>query len=229
VSNQHNKNRLSIVLIISLLITISLSVSGGQAGSPSLSISWAVLYKTSGDTINTTDYEKNTIVLSQDDELKIFLTHESTTFLYLFLDDAEGDLYLFYPTFFRDFDSPGKPETTVYIPENLEWFSFEGRGIERFHLIASTERLYKLEESTTAYQKEFYSKKSNPERVKELKQRVMDEIQELRLEHFSLIKKARDDVLLVAGEFRGLEKTLEFPAQHVKADGFYARTIRIEH
>jgi hypothetical protein len=58
---------------------------------------------------------------------------------------------------------------------------------------------------------------------------VIDEIQRLRIGHFALIKQAQDDVLLVAGEFRGLDKTLEFPAQHIKAERFYARTIRIEH
>jgi len=227
---QQNKNRLTFALILIILLTTTLlTTSGEQTEPPAISFTWAIFYKTSDNSINTIDYEQNTIVLSQDNELKIFLQHGRDTYLYLFLHDAEGDLYLFYPTFFDDFDSPVKPEKSVYIPENLEWFGFEGTGREQFYLIASKERLTDLETYTETYQKAFYNRKSDEETVKEAKQKVIDEIRALRIDHFALINKAKGDVLLVAGEFRGLDKTLEFPAQHINAEVFYARTIRIEH
>ncbi|MBN2533345.1 MAG: DUF4384 domain-containing protein [Spirochaetales bacterium] len=212
--------------IILLIIILPLCISSEEK---SISFTWAFFCKIPDGTIHTTDYTKNTIFLSGDYELKIFLRHEKDTFLYLFLHDAEGDLYLFYPAFFSDFEVITKPEQSIYIPEDLEWFSLEGKGKERFYLLASAERLARLENYTEAYQKVFYSSTSSKEDLNELRQKVIDEIRRLRIEHFALIKKAQDAVLLVAGEFRGLDKTLEFPAQQITVQGFYARTIRIEH
>jgi hypothetical protein len=164
--------------------------------------------------------------LHSKDSVKIYLKSQKGVFLYLFLHDAEGRLYLLYPLDFDSFDLSEYGQG-VYIPRGLEWFPLEGSGEERFYLIASVGRLTQLEESTGYYLRVLNADKQDAKKLVEAKQNVLDTIRELQVRNFGLIKKVKEDIVLVAGEFRGPEE--EFPAMVIRVERFYAKVIRIIH
>lgn len=194
-------------------------------GTP-VDFAFAFLYKTGKGEIKAVDYSEAGMVLQQEDQLKIYLKPGKGLFLYLFLYDAEGRLYLLYPLDFADFSSSPYGEG-VYIPRELEWFPLEGSGEERFYLVASINRLKQLEESMEYYSRVSNSDKTERKRLAEAKQNVLENIRELQVKNFDLVKKAKENIVFVAGEFRGFEE--EFPAEVINVAGFYSRVIRIIH
>jgi hypothetical protein len=135
---------------------------------------------------------------------------------------------LLHPRSFADDDQATLD--AVFIPTGLQWFEFTGgSGTERLYLFASTRRLRRLEDNTESYVRVSALPRAEPIVLAELRRRVLEEARRLILEHYDLAARPKEDVVLAAGEFRGLDESFEFPAQRVSFGGFYARTIRISH
>lgn len=127
-----------------------------------------------------------------------------------------------------DFDGFYKFNKNYLIPKGDEWFFLDDEsGTEKFYLIASNKRLEKLEELTTTYLEYFYSNTTPDTKLKEARQKVIEEIKTVRLVEGQ--EKVKEDIVLVACDFRGMGDQYEFNAVEVEVDGFYAKTIRIEH
>jgi hypothetical protein len=150
--------------------------------------------------------------------------------VFLFLHDNEDNLYVLYPSTSSRRTAMRGDSVSVFIPEGLEWFEFEeGSGTERFYLFTSVQRLDELEECVRDYEKAASSRKRNEGSFQEAKRKALECIRRLQVENYELVKGAKEDIVLAAGEFRGLEEYFEFPACKVEFTGFYARTIRISH
>lgn len=191
---------------------------------------WSFIYKNRAEIIKSIDFNDQSISLSQSDKMKIFLEYDAGVYVYLFLHDAEENLYLLYPRSFNDFDGEKTQSISVFIPEGLQWFEFtEGSGTERFYLICSMERLRSLEDYMKSYVRQSAGQKKDVKTSSDSRQKVLEEMRRLQLDHYEIVKKAKEDVILAAGEFRGLEESFEFPAQRIQFADFYSRTIRISH
>jgi hypothetical protein len=127
-----------------------------------------------------------------------------------------------------DFDNHYKFNKNYYIPKGDEWFFLDdSTGTEKFYLLVSNTRLKKLEELTTTYVSYFYSNTTQDAELKEARQKVIEEIKTIRLTRGQ--EEVKEDIVLVACDFRGMGDKYEFRAVVVEVDGFYAKTIRIEH
>jgi hypothetical protein len=196
--------------------------------SPPASITWSIVYQNEAGSIFPIDFETLSTKLSQSDRLKIFLKHDAEVYAYLFLHDTEENLYLLYPRSFADFED--KAARSAFIPEGLQWFEFaEGSGTERLYLFASTKRLKALEEATRSYARAASGANDGERARVEARGRTLEEMRRLQLENFEIAKRAKGEIIVAAGEFRGLQENFEFPAEKASFDGFYFRTIRISH
>lgn len=201
------------VILITTLFSLSPLILAQETAY--ITFSYTFLYRTSTSQIHTIDCTKESARLAPTDQLKIFIKPENNTYIYLFLHDAEGDLYLIYPGFFSYFDEQQHHEPGFYFPRGFEWLKFsEGPGEERFYILASSTRLYNLEKATDAYLHLFEQQIPGKE-FENARKVVLEEIRRLQIEHFEYVKKAKTEIQLVAGEFRGFEEVFEFPVHKV--------------
>ena len=176
------------------------------------------------------DFDAAATTLSQSDKLKVYLRHDPDVYLYLFLHDTEDNLFLLYPSSFAKAAGVRRDSIVTFIPEGPEWFEFEeGSGTERFYLFASTERQKSLEEFVKTFEKIASTRKQDQLAITMAKENLLGAIRSIQLENYDILKKSNEDMVLAAGEFRGLEENFEFPARRVDFEEFYARTIRIAH
>jgi hypothetical protein len=190
---------------------------------------WALIYRDNTGEIVTIDPVKAEAKLSSKDKFKIFIKPVENAYVYLFLLDAQGSLSLVFPEYL-DFFRQGYTWGVSYnIPEVDDWlYVDEMSGTEEFYLLASGERLTKLEQLTTAYKTQVSMKQKDTERLALAQKLVLDEIKRLRLERFNMQSPAEKPVP-VAVNFRGVGKLIEILATEVKASGFYAKTILLVH
>jgi hypothetical protein len=196
---------------------------------PALSFKYAFFYQT-GDSKepHAVDYRAITTKLATGDQLKIFLKPIQDAYIYLFYQDTTDALYLLFPALLSDFDGFYKFNKNYYIPKGEKWFILDdSTGIEKFYLIVSHQRLEKLEKVTGEYLECFYSTATTEEKLKEARQMVVEEIKTVRLARGQ--EETREDIVLVACDFRGMGDVYEFHAVEVETDEFYGKTIRIEH
>ncbi len=149
--------------------------------------------------------------------------------MYLFLYDAEGSLQLLFPERFEVFTEPSYTQNQFFIPEGENWFALDNaKGVERFYLLASRERLSSLESLTLAYQKVSGEGKSSTNAIGAARQAVLDEITQLRTKHSQLTMAAEKPVT-IAGGTRGINASVAKAATRIEADEFYTKTFRLEH
>ncbi|MBN2440590.1 MAG: DUF4384 domain-containing protein [Spirochaetales bacterium] len=195
----------------------------------SLTFKYAFLYQNTDTSVpQAIDFKSISTPLSSGDQLKIYIKPIRNAYIYLFFQDTSDGLYLLFPTMISDFDGFYKFNKNYLIPKGDEWFFLDDEsGTEKFYLIASNKRLEKLEELTTTYLEYFYSNTTPDTKLKEARQKVIEEIKTVRLVEGQ--EKVKEDIVLVACDFRGMGDQYEFNAVEVEVDGFYAKTIRIEH
>lgn len=156
------------------------------------------------------------------------------TFVYLFAQEAGGGLELLFPADFAAFTTPGYVGAVRVVPSGNEAFVLEGSpAVERFILIASSQRLGPLETQVTAL------RKAGAAGVAGAPQRVLDEIAALRRAHSQFTVLAEKPVAAAVstrdagpdaeGGSGALSDTVEPAWTRIEAVGFYSRTFRVEH
>ncbi len=169
-------------------------------------------------------------VLKTGDQLKMLLELKKKCFAYLFYYSSQGEMYLLFPAnqFAVDYDVNKK----YYIPEGRLWFELDAHtGIETFYLIASTERLSKLE---NLYRK--YTTLAQAKDRDEFAQKIIAEIKKSKAQHRKLTAAA-ERPLRLGGKLRGVidkAKKLSYPditeiTVEISAPNFYSRTFTIDH
>lgn len=196
----------------------------------SLSFKWAFLYKQAdNEDPQTIDYQSISTQLTSGDQIKIYFRPISNAYIYFFLQDAQEELYLLFPEVISDFNRFYSYNKNYYVPGGDNWFFLDDvHGTEKFYLLVSNERLTGLENLMENYLEYYYSNPVSEDALMETRQMVIEEIKRIRLEQ-AMGENLREDIVLVACDFRGIGDLYEFNAVEVEADRFYAKTIRIEH
>lgn len=217
-----------IVFLAFLFILNTLSLFP-QSESESLTFLWAFVYQDTDGKINTIDPVKAEARFSAKDKFKIFLKPVENVYIYLYLLDAQNTLSLVFPEYLKFFQQGYGWGINYHIPEGNNWFYLdENSGTEEFYLLASSERLLKLEQLTDKYITLITAKLKNKDDLALLQHLVLDEIKRLRLEGFSLLSPPERPIP-VAGNFRGVGQLTEILATEVSAHGLYIKTIRLIH
>jgi hypothetical protein len=191
-----------------------------------LRFTWALVYKSGSQGAQAIDYAARVVRLASGDRFRIHFQPRSRCFLYVYLHDAQKNLYLLGQ---RDFDPQENPETNrgFTLPEGENWYHLDDSGgAETFYLIASDQRLRRLEALTSRAQQ----RPGKPADLLRLarKRPVLDEIRKLIREASDLAEPVQMPVT-VAGEFRGITEESEYQGIDVQAGSLYVRTIRLEH
>jgi len=163
------------------------------------------------------------------DRLKLFFEPRGDLHFYLLHISSQGELTPLFPAAAQ----PAKvvAGTQLFIPAGNNWFELDAHpGQEKFFLIATAERLDRLEELCARYT----SLKDKAE-AQSSTDAILDEIKRLRQKHKQLSAPAEKPVR-IGGSLRG-EQPSSSPvvpditplAAEVTAPGFYSRTFTIDH
>jgi hypothetical protein len=169
-------------------------------------------------------------VLKTGDQIKFFLNLKNTCYVYLIYLSSQGELSVLFPQRFKPLSGEYDLSGTHYIPKDDQWFELdEHLGEEKFYLLASAERLSKLEALVNDYESADSAKK--PAFAKN----ILVEIRNLRKQHLKFKTYAERPVNII-GNLRGTEKAGKAGAHDVanlaveiSADTFYSRTFTIDH
>jgi len=172
---------------------------------------------------------ENETSLRAGDRLKLFFEPKSDQYFYLLHMSSQGGLTPLFPAAAQ----PAKVVrgTKVFIPTDNNWFELDAHpGQEKFFLIATAERLDRLEELChrhTALKDKADVQTSTDE--------ILDEIKRLRQKNKQLSSPAEKPVR-IGGSLRGQQPSsstavpdITSLAAEVTAPGFYSRTFTIDH
>ena len=169
-------------------------------------------------------------MLKTGDQLKMFLQLKKKCFVYLIYHTGQDEVRLLFPYEIRQFTSDYKLLTDYSIPPGGMWFELdENLGQETFYLLASAQRLFKLEALLEKYRMAENVSKH------ELAKQVLDEIRKEKGRHRKLTTAAERPVE-IGGSLRGVirdKKTHTFDidsiAIEVSTTNFYSRKFIIDH
>jgi hypothetical protein len=189
------------------------------------------MYKNKTGEIKPIDLALPSITLGRNDAIRIFLKPVSNAFIYLLHYDSEQELELLFPPsfdFFVQHPKEGNGYTGregFYLPGKSGWYEFVNNGTEELYLLVSSERLRMLEKLTHDL---LVLPDKTGTKAGSVKQAVLDEIRRLKKEK-SIFAGAVEKPVVIAGDYRGKDGTVEAFIKEIEAEGFYAKTIRIEH
>ena len=208
-----------LAVVAALILTVSVPVLGAQEKT---SFNWAFVKRGADGSPIPLDF-KERVNISQGDLFKIHVQPLDHAYIYLLLQDTQGDLQRLFPESFDEFARASYLTTRYFIPEGENWFTLDNaKGTERFHLLASRDRLAKLETLVRSFEKAGAAGKAAA------REAVLDEIARLRKEHSQLTIAAEKPVT-VAGGTRGINTAVQKVATRIDAAGFYYKLFRLEH
>jgi hypothetical protein len=217
----------TLILFFLSLFSFSLLPAETEA-QPIVSFKYAFLCKHGDEEVKALDNNELSTRLATGDKIKVFFKPVKDAYIYLFFQDTNDELYMLFPEAICDFNSY-KLSKNYYVPKGDDWFVVDdSKGTDRFYLLVSGARLSKLEELSTQYLEQYYSTKKAEDKISETRQLVVEEIKRIRLAR-AAEKNVKESITLVACDFRGMGSQYEFQAINVETEGFYAKTIRIEH
>ena len=220
------KRRASIFLLIVFFLLRVGSLGADSAGE--LVFDWAFVKRGLDGEAGSIDFSRR-VRISSNDLFKIYIQPLRGAYIYLYLYDVQKELYLLFPERFEDFDDRDYLGQKYYLPDGDAWFSLDdSRGVEKFYLLASVERLTRLEALTEEYTLLYDNRKGSSGETNTARQRVLDEIVSIRKQHSQFVITAEKPVP-IAGGVRGQNADLEKLATRINAEGFYTKTLRLEH
>ncbi len=228
--------RISSCLFLALAITLFLlfyfcrDVTAEQKGEGAVSFRWAF-----GAMVGSTD-DRRLVAITRDtvlktgDHLKLLIQLKSRCFVYLFYRTAEDEMHLLFPYELQQFESHYRPNERYYIPKGRSWFELDRNvGLETFYLLASAERLLKLEKLHGKYISVAGQEKTN------VAKQLVTEIRNMKSKHRNLATPAERPIR-IGGNVRGSNEDRDAPfpdidpiASEVYAVNFYSKTFTIEH
>jgi len=219
-----------VVLLLCFLLAGHLEARGEQKEENEVSFRWAfgAMVGQQGDR-RLVAITRDT-VLKTGDRLKLSLQLESRCFIYLFYRTAEDDIYLLFPNTLQQFETDYKVGKKYYIPEGTKWFELdENIGLERFYMLASAEKLMKLE----MFYIKYHSADDSNKQV--LAKKLISEIHRTIKQHYTFTAAAERPIA-IGGNIRGMVNNEKeaFPdidpiASEVSKSNFYSKTFTIEH
>lgn len=169
------------------------------------------------------------LTLHTGDRLKFLLSHKTPCFIYLFHQSGMEELTLLYPGQIDSYEV--ETDSVFFIPPADRWFALDERtGMEKFHLIASGQRLQQIE----LLYRRYTSNKSRTGHQEELAE-IISAIKALRRKHLRNPGPIERPVHL-GGKFRALNEEperlstgLSAIAIDISAKNFFSRTFTIDH
>lgn len=182
--------------------------------------SWAVLADTP-DGQRPLDFTKPE-PLVDGTTLQIFLEQQPGVYLYVYLVDSSGELALIFPEGIDYYNETSPDDRIIRIPPGASRFEFTPPpGQEKLYLMASNDRLVKLEQLTAEYLENQADRRG--------RMAVMQEMKRIRRQH-SKLSQVTETSVPVAGTVRSsVEMAETFNVTQVKANTFYSRILRISH
>jgi len=209
-------------LVPAVLIFLLAAFAAVPASAAHLSFNWAFVKRAADGSPAAIDFRER-VAITPGDLFKIHVQPIQNAYVYLVLQDAQGDIQLLFPSRFDVFSGPGYMGSRNFVPEGDEWFTPDATsGTERFHLLASTQRLGQLETLLAAFSRATGGARGPAG------QAVLDEIARLRKEHSQLTMAAEKPVT-IAGGTRGLQTSIQKIATRIDAEEFYYKLFRLEH
>jgi hypothetical protein len=212
----------SLKLILQTFVTILflIAFTPTSHAEPLVQFSWAVLTDTSTG-LQPLDFS-TTPKLKSGTTLQIYIEQKPGAFIYLYLVDSTGGLTFIFPGDTKYYNSVQPSDQVFRIPPDTARFELTPPdGQEKLYLLASPDRLTKLEELTATFLKQPDDTARRADVTKELKL--------LRRQHSTLAQKTETSVP-IAGTIRSRgADTGAFEATQVNANGFYSKILRIEH
>jgi hypothetical protein len=213
-------------MLIALLLTAAAVLAVAEEAT--LAFNWAFVKRAANGSAVPIDF-KERVNIASGDLFKIHVQPVANAFIYLFLQDAQGELDMLFPESFDAFGGGSYLKTPVFIPAGEDWFTLDNaKGTERFTLLASTERLKQLEALILAFKKTAADAKATAAAKAGARQAVLDELQRLRKAHSSLAAAAEKPVT-IAGGTRGINEAVQKLATRIEAAGFYWKNFRLDH
>ena len=212
----------SLILIIFLPVFL---FSSWSADSKKIVFKWSIFKKineTSYESIEANGNEKH----KEGDQFKIYVKPIENVYIYIYSLDSENSLDLVFPKNGDFFKKYYKMNDAYFLPDEDGWYEITGKGTEKFYLLASYERLKKIESLTKTYLK-LIDNQSN-KKFAEAKMELLNEIDSTR-KQYSQFKVYAEKPTSIAGVSRSLEAKIKQLAIHVEADKFYGKIIRLEH
>ena len=172
---------------------------------------------------------QNETTLRVGDRLKLFFEPKSDQYFYLLHISSQGELTPLFPAAAQPAKVAAK--TQLFIPAGNNWFELDAHpGQEKFFLIATAERLDRLEELCARH-----TALTDKADLHSSTDAIIDEIKRLRQKHKQLSAPAEKPIR-IGGSVRG-EQPSSSPAvpditplaAEVTAPGFYSRTFSIDH
>lgn len=211
------------------LCVLSLGLILGLAGqslgaNDQINFRWAVLQDTD-EGLRSVDF-KTPSPLNSSATIQLYLHPDSHTYLYLLLLDSSKNFTPIFPVS-KDYYDNFPPGEVVRIPAGKDRFTIvPPPGREAFYLLASADRLDKVEERMEDCI-------LHPGDV-EAQAKLFTEVKMLRRKYSSLTQ-ATEKGVPVSGTMRNLgitrssKKKESFVAAHVTAYGFYSKILRLDH
>lgn len=216
--------------VLVLLVLAALWGQPASAGDRSGSVlfSWALVCQSEAGVGKAVNYQKNVIRLEAGDRFKIHLQPSKSCYIYLYLHDAQKNLFLVFPDDFEHFDQGSRITRNYELPGVNSWFYLdEAGGVELFYLIASSRRLEELERSTQRYLEGSRAQMDDLKAVA-VKHEVLDEIRRL-IKETSYLSDASEKPVAVAGDFRGIREEHGLNGVRIETTEIYVKTIRLQH
>jgi len=196
--------------------------------SGSIRFSWAFLYQGKDGVTRPIDYDKRVVRLQSGDKLKIYLKPQDACHIYLYLYDAQNDLFLLFPEAFGQSTPNPRVTKNFELPGVNSWYYLdEQTGMETFYLIISAQPLEDLEKRTKQYFSGLTNDRTNRQ-IMTYKYGVLDEIKRL-IKEGSYLSEAAEKPIAVAGDFRGIREERDLNGVHIEAAQIYVKTIRLAH
>jgi len=157
-------------LCLALLLT-GFFANNAQAGAQA-EVAWAFFLKDGDGKVKSIVFDEPEH-FGAGDLLRIYLQLQEKTYVYLYLYDSRQDLYLVFPPS-PDFYADSFPAwEKYYIPSGRGWFTLDnGRGKERFYLLASRQRLLGLEGLTDQFLMDRDDREMQDQLLVEIKRQV---------------------------------------------------------
>lgn len=222
------KRALVFLIIFIVAIELGLNPLAESEQNEIICFNWVFAVKDAQGQIKAIDFNTRTKLTSKD-LFKIFLQPIKNAYIYLYFYDSEKQLSLIFPKSIDFFSGNYGPGVKYFIPEHAKWFSVnDSSGVEKFFLIVSKDRLYKLEDLTKEYATIYNDGSSSSYKINAAKQKVLDEMTNIKQQNSTFAVLAEKPIP-IAGSIRGENAKIESCAIHVEAEVFYAKTIRLEH
>ncbi len=215
---------------LAALVAVTLLLVGGARlfadSNPAIRLIWALLIRAGDGSAKTVDCSRDVVRLKSNDRIRIFLRPQTACYFYLYLHDAQKNLFLLFPDQLSLWDKPADVEKSYTLPGSDRWFHLDERsGTEVIYLILSNRRLRALE-AMTGRDWEKGVGRSGLHSIP-YSYDVLEEIR--RIIAACVSANVVEKPVPVAGDFRGLQDEGELDGISVEARGVYVRTIRIEH